>query len=459
MATRAPLKCHMPTCLVLALPYHADPTRYFNTVMHAPGSVLLDAGRPTAQRGRYDLISAWPLAELTPTPDETANAFLQRLRQSLSDLGDCQAPVGNPLPFTGGLIGYLSYDFGRRLEQLPTQAVDDLDLPDARLGLYAWALISDHQQQRSQLVFHPRLDAAERQRLSALFMSTNAPVPQPFWLLTGFQPDTTEAEYQQCFVRIQAYIQAGDCYQVNFAQRFRARYQGSPWTAYQALRAACPTPFAGYQSLPEGGAIISLSPERFLRISDGQVETRPIKGTRPRHLDPVQDQAQADALLDSPKDRAENLMIVDLLRNDLGRSCTVGSVRVPELFALESYPNVHHLVSAVTGELAPGNDALDLIAGSFPGGSVTGAPKIRAMQIIDELEPTRRALYCGSMLYLDVRGEMDSSIAIRSLLAKDGQISCWGGGGIVADSTGQAEYQESITKVKVLLDTLEQFCN
>jgi para-aminobenzoate synthetase component 1 len=449
----------MPTCLVLALPYHADPTRYFNTVMHAPGSVLLDAGRPTAQRGRYDLISAWPLAELTPTPDETANAFLQRLRQSLSDLGDCQAPVGNPLPFTGGLIGYLSYDFGRRLEQLPTQAVDDLDLPDARLGLYAWALISDHQQQRSQLVFHPRLDAAERQRLSALFMSTNAPVPQPFWLLTGFQPDTTEAEYQQCFVRIQAYIQAGDCYQVNFAQRFRARYQGSPWTAYQALRAACPTPFAGYQSLPEGGAIISLSPERFLRISDGQVETRPIKGTRPRHLDPVQDQAQADALLDSPKDRAENLMIVDLLRNDLGRSCTVGSVRVPELFALESYPNVHHLVSAVTGELAPGNDALDLIAGSFPGGSVTGAPKIRAMQIIDELEPTRRALYCGSMLYLDVRGEMDSSIAIRSLLAKDGQISCWGGGGIVADSTGQAEYQESITKVKVLLDTLEQFCN
>jgi para-aminobenzoate synthetase component 1 len=448
----------MPTCLVQALPYHADPSRYFSNVMHAPGAVLLDAGRPTAQRGRYDLISAWPMAELAPSPDETGNAFLQRLRQSLSDLGESQAPVDNPLPFTGGLIGYLSYDFGRRLEQLPTQAVDDLDLQDARLGLYAWALISDHQQQRSQLVFHPRLDGAERQRLSALFTTTQAPAPQLFRLLARFQSDTTEAEYQKCFVRIQAYIQAGDCYQVNFSQRFRARYQGSPWTAYQALRAACPTPFAGYQSLPEGGAIISLSPERFLHISNRQVETRPIKGTRPRHLDPVRDQAQADALLDSTKDRAENLMIVDLLRNDLGRSCTVGSVRVPELFALESYPNVHHLVSAVTGELAPGKDALDLIAGSFPGGSITGAPKIRAMQIIDELEPTRRALYCGSLLYLDVRGEMDSSIAIRSLLAKNGQISCWGGGGIVADSNGQAEYQESITKVKVLLDTLEQFC-
>ena len=449
----------MPTCLVQALPYLADPSRYFSSVMHAPGAVLLDAGRPTAQRGRYDLISAWPLAELAPTPDETANAFLQRLRQSLAGLGTCQPPADNPLPFVGGLIGYLSYDFGRRLEQLPAQAVDDLNLADARFGLYAWALITDHQQQRSQLMFHPSLDTTERQRLSSLFATSTTPEPQPFRLLEHFQADTSEAEYQQCFARIQAYIQAGDCYQVNFAQRFRAGYQGSPWTAYQALRAACPTPFSGYQTLPGGGAIISLSPERFLRISAGQVETRPIKGTRPRHADPQQDQAQADALLGSQKDRAENLMIVDLLRNDLGRSCQVGSVRVPELFALESYPNVHHLVSAVTGELAADKDALDLIAGSFPGGSITGAPKIRAMQIIDELEPTRRALYCGSLLYLDVRGEMDSSIAIRSLLAKDGQISCWGGGGIVADSNGQAEYQESITKVKVLLETLEKFCD
>lgn len=426
--------------------------------MQAPGAVLLDAGRPTAQRGRYDLISAWPLAELAPMPDETANAFLQRLRQSLASLGACQPPADNPLPFVGGLIGYLSYDFGRRLEQLPAQAVDDLGLADARFGLYAWALITDHQQQRSQLMFHPRLAANERQRLSELFNTPTAPSPQAFRLLEPFRSDISEAEYQQCFARIQAYIQAGDCYQVNFAQRFRAPYQGSPWTAYQALRQACPTPFSGYQALPQGGAIISLSPERFLRISAGQVETRPIKGTRPRHTDPQQDQAQADALLESRKDRAENLMIVDLLRNDLGRSCRLGSVRVPELFALETYPNVHHLVSAVTGELAADKDALDLIAGSFPGGSITGAPKIRAMQIIDELEPTRRALYCGSLLYLDVRGEMDSSIAIRSLLAKDGQISCWGGGGIVADSNGPAEYQESITKVRVLLETLEQFC-
>ncbi|MCY1229414.1 Aminodeoxychorismate synthase component 1 [compost metagenome] len=185
------------------------------------------------------------------------------------------------------------------------------------------------------------------------------------------------------------------------------------------------------------------------------METRPIKGTRPRGRTPEEDRAQAEELLASRKDRAENLMIVDLLRNDLGRSCAIGSVRVPELFALESYPNVHHLVSAITGRLADDKDALDLITGSFPGGSITGAPKIRAMQIIDELEPNRRSIYCGSLLYLDVRGELDSSIAIRTVLVKDGQASCWGGGGIVADSDWQEEYRESITKVKVLMETLE----
>lgn len=447
----------MPTCLVHSLPYQPNPAAYFQRIAQAPGAVLLDAGRPGAQRGRYDLLSAWPLAALAPARDESAKDFLQRLRNALSTLGEADAPAEQPLPFVGGLIGYLGYDFGRRLETLPNQAINDLNLDDARFGLYAWALISDHQCQSSQLVFHPALAQRERQRIQTLFEPIEAPAaPAHFRLLAPFAADLSEAQYGQAFARIQAYIQNGDCYQVNFAQRFRAPYQGSTWAAYQALRAACPTPFSGFQALPGGGAIISLSPERFLRISQGQVETRPIKGTRARRLDVAEDAAQAAQLQASPKDRAENLMIVDLLRNDLGRSCRIGSVRVPELFALESYPNVHHLVSAVTGELAPGKDALDLIAGSFPGGSITGAPKIRAMQIIDELEPTRRALYCGSLLYLDVRGEMDSSIAIRSLLAKDGQISCWGGGGIVADSDCQAEYQESITKVKVLLDTLER---
>lgn len=445
----------MLTCSVHPLPYLANPADYFAAIRHAPGAVLLDSGRPTADRGRYDLLSAWPEAELTLQPDESGRDFLQRLRNSLQQLGNAALPDACELPFAGGLIGYLSYDFGRQLEQLPAHALDDLHLPDARLGLYAWALITDHQAATSQLVFHPSLEPAQRDRLIQLF---SQPAPQlngPFSLKQPMQPDISASQYQQALSKIHDYIQAGDCYQVNYTQRFSAQCEGDAWTAYCALRQACPTPFSGFMSLADDNAILSLSPERFVRVSHHQVETRPIKGTRPRGKNSAEDAANAAELLASAKDRAENLMIVDLLRNDLGRTCRTGSVRVPQLFTLESYPNVHHLVSSVVGELADGKDALDLIGDSFPGGSITGAPKIRAMQIIDELEPTRRSLYCGSLLYLDVRGEMDSSIAIRSLLVKDGRVSCWGGGGIVADSDWQDEYQESITKVKVLLDTLQ----
>ena len=445
----------MPTCSLHPLPYSAAPTGYFSRVRHAPGAVLLDSGRPYAERGRFDILSAWPLATFAPETDESGCAFLQRLRKSLTTLGQAVLPDDSPLPFASGLIGYLAYDFGRLLEPLPADAIDDLHLPSAQLGLYAWALVSDHVERTSQLVFHPTLSPEERQRLISVFNEPDTGPDTFFHLEKPFTPDIDAARYRQAITRIHDYIQAGDCYQVNFAQRFRADYRGDPWVAYNALRVACPTPFAGYLGLPGGGAVLSLSPERFIKVSQRQVETRPIKGTRPRGSDAAQDLAYAQALLTSEKDRSENLMIVDLLRNDLGRTCRIGSVKVPELFSLESYPNVHHLVSAVTGELADGKDALDLIADSFPGGSITGAPKIRAMQIIDELEPSRRALYCGSLLYLDVRGEMDSSIAIRSLLASNGQLACWGGGGIVADSQWEAEYQETFTKVKILMQTLE----
>ena len=445
----------MLTCSVHPLPYLANPADYFAAIRHAPGAVLLDSGRPTADRGRYDLLSAWPEAELTLQPDESGRDFLQRLRNSLKQLGNAALPDAYELPFAGGLIGYLSYDFGRQLEQLPAHALDDLHLPDARLGMYAWALITDHQAATSQLVFHPSLEPAQRDRLIQLFSQPAPQLNRTFSLRQPMQPDISASQYQQALSKIHDYIQAGDCYQVNYTQRFSAQCEGDAWTAYCALRQACPTPFSGFMSLADDNAILSLSPERFVRVSHHQVETRPIKGTRPRGKNSAEDAANAAELLASAKDRAENLMIVDLLRNDLGRTCRTGSVRVPQLFTLESYPNVHHLVSSVVGELADGKDALDVIGDSYPGGSMTGAPKIRAMQIIDELEPTRRSLYCGSLLYLDVRGEMDSSIAIRSLLVKDGRVSCWGGGGIVADSNWQDEYQESITKVKVLLDTLQ----
>lgn len=445
----------MPHCFIHPLPYQEDPGDRFALIHRAPGAVLLDAGRPFATRGRYDLLSAWPLAELAPTADESAKHFFARVRSALQSLGEARLPDDRKLPFVGGIIGYLSYDFGRRIERLAAPALDDLDLPDARLGLYAWAQVTDHQERTSQLVFHPALAPSERGRLIALFENeAQAETLPPFRLGSPFRPDLAREQYRDALDQVHRYILDGDCYQVNYTQRFRAPCSGSPWLAYRALREACPTPFAGYLQLPEG-AVLSLSPERFIQLHGRQVETRPIKGTRPRGVTPEADLANAEALLASEKDRAENLMIVDLLRNDLGRSCRPGSVRVPELFALETYPNVHHLVSSVTGELADDKDALDLLEGSFPGGSITGAPKVRAMQIIDELEPTRRSIYCGSLLYLDVRGEMDSSIAIRTLLVKDDQVSCWGGGGIVADSDWQEEYEESLTKVGVLLRTLE----
>ncbi|MNH01680.1 Aminodeoxychorismate synthase component 1 [compost metagenome] len=445
----------MPTCTLHPLPYQPDPAAYFARLRQAPGAILLDSARPGAERGRFDLLSAWPLQHLQAQPQEDGRAFLQRLRAGLQQLGQAALPSGVDLPFAGGLIGYLSYDFGRRLEHLPSQASDDLGLPDAQLGLYAWALVTDHQRGTSQLVFHPSLGHAERERLIALFDTVDTSACGDFQLLASMQGDLQPAQYRAAFDQVQRYIQAGDCYQINLTQRFRAPCQGDPWHAYQALRKACPTPFSGFQLLADGSALLSFSPERFIRVSQGQVETRPIKGTRPRSSDPVEDARNAEELRHSPKDRSENLMIVDLLRNDLGRTCEIGSVKVPELFSLESYPNVHHLVSSITGQLASDKDALDLIGDSFPGGSITGAPKIRAMQIIDELEPTRRALYCGSLLYVDVRGEMDSSIAIRSLLVKDGQVSCWGGGAVVADSNWQAEYEESIAKVRVLMETLQ----
>lgn len=454
-ATQQPAGTAAGCCSLFPLPYQADPTGYFARIQQASGACLLDSGRPASQRGRFDILSAWPRQQITPHAGESGRAFLQRCRTLLASLPHAAAPDDCELPFTGGLLGYLAYDFGRELERLPQCASDDLQLPEAGFGLYDWALISDHLQQRSQLVFHPHCPAEQRQHLIALFSQPAQEAAQDFCLTTPFSPAISPQHYQQAIQRIHDYILAGDCYQVNYTQRFTARWQGAPWTAWQALRQACPTPFAGYLNLGDAW-ILSHSPERFLHLQDGQVESRPIKGTRPRGQSAEQDAANAAELQASEKDRAENLMIVDLLRNDIGRSCRIGSVQVPELFALESYPNVHHLVSSVTGELAAGLDAFDLLAGSFPGGSITGAPKIRAMQIIDELEPSRRSIYCGSLLYIDSRGQMDSSICIRTLLLKDGQAHCWGGGGIVIDSNWQAEYEESCTKVRVLLQTLEQ---
>jgi para-aminobenzoate synthetase component 1 len=266
----------------------------------------------------------------------------------------------------------------------------------------------------------------------------------------------TRQGYLDAVARVREYIFAGDIFQANLSQRFEAPLEESAWSFYTRLRERNAVPFAAFLDFPEA-VVVSASPERFLRVdSQGLVETRPIKGTRPRGLGPEHDAALGQALAESTKDRAENLMIVDLMRNDLSRVCAPHSVRVSELFALERYATVYHLVSTVVGTLGPGVDASDLFRAAFPGGSITGAPKLRAMEIIAELEPSRRGVYCGSIGYWSVTGELDTSIAIRTAVLQDGRVYFSAGGGIVADSDPEQEYRETLDKARAMIDALSE---
>ena len=280
------------------------------------------------------------------------------------------------------------------------------------------------------------------------------PDPPEFRVLDAPRSNLSRSAYAGAFKRVQEHIRVGDCYQVNLAQRFAARAMGDAWHAYLKLRAINPAPFAAYLDLPDGKIVCS-SPERFLEVRGDRVETKPIKGTRPRSADAVRDRALADELRASAKDRAENVMIVDLLRNDLGKCCVPGSVRVSKLFDIESFASVHQLVSTVEGRLAPDKHALDLVGACFPGGSITGAPKVAAMKIIEALEPHRRSVYCGSIGYVGYDGNMDLNIAIRTLVQQGDYVYTWAGGGVVADSKVDAEYQESFDKAAAMLAVMD----
>lgn len=451
---------------IAELPYPADSAVLFETLAHLPWAVFLDSGYPAIRQGRYDILAAEPWLTLTTRGEITEIRGADGVELSGEDpflllrryLGEPAEGVAG-LPFGGGAIGYFAYDLGRRIERLPALARDDIQLPEMAVGLYDWAVVVDHVERCCWLVGQGR-DGRTFERWEALLKRLTDPEPQqrvrqPFRVLSKVRSNMDRAYYARAFDRIEHYIREGDCYQVNFAQRFSARAEGDPWLAYRRLRVMNPAPFAAYVATPYG-TILSASPERFLRVRDGRVETKPIKGTRPRSSDPARDRALAEELLRSPKDRAENLMIVDLLRNDLGKNCAIGSVKVPKLFALESFATVHHLVSTIAGELAPDRHALDLLRGCFPGGSITGAPKLRAMEIIEELEPHRRGVYCGSIGYIGFDGAMDTNVAIRTLLHAGKAVHFYAGGGIVADSRMEEEYQETFDKAAALLRLLEQ---
>lgn len=454
------MKTHASPTL-LTLPWRRDALpEYFAALSHQPWAMLLHSGFAEHPHNRFDILVAQPQATLetrghkTTLTRENAKQVseddpLILLQQTLE--GFALAPDYNPdLPFQGGALGLFGYDLGRRFETLPTRAQEDVQAPDMAVGLYDWALIADHKLERLTLVCHG--DAQER--LAWLEAQKPAPVA-PFRLTSRWQANMSRRQYGEKFQRVQDYLLSGDCYQVNLAQRFQATYEGDEWQAFTRLNEANRAPFSAFLRLPQH-AILSLSPERFILLEQKAIQTRPIKGTLPRLADPQEDAQQAEKLATSPKDRAENLMIVDLLRNDIGRVATPGSVRVPELFVVEPFPAVHHLVSTITATLPEHLHATDLLRAAFPGGSITGAPKVRAMEIIEELEPQRRNAWCGSVGYISFCGNMDTSITIRTITAQNGTLYCSAGGGIVADSVEAAEYQETFDKVNRILRILEE---
>jgi para-aminobenzoate synthetase component 1 len=448
---------------VKAFPYCPDTGELFAPLSGRPWSVLLDSGLPASSRGRYDILACNPRVTLTTRGATTEIRRAGTLAVSRDDplellrshMGPKHA-CSDGLPFCGGAIGYFAYDLGRRFERLPDTALDSLGLPDMAVGIYDQALVVDHEARRTSLV-GPAGSFEESGGLLAAAAEGRLHPQVGRFEVTGPVRSNMDAEgYGRRFRRVRNYIENGDCYQVNLARRFSVAARGDPWTAYSLFRRLSPAPFAAYFNTP-ATCILSASPERFLRVRGAQVETCPIKGTRPRDPDPARDMQLRQALAASPKDRAENLMIVDLLRNDLGRTCATGSVRVPSLFQVASFSNVHHLVSRITGRLASGQDALELLRGCFPGGSVTGAPKIRAMEIIEELEGERRSVYCGSIGYLGFDGALDTNILIRTMIHNGNELRFWAGGAIVFDSRCEEEAAEVEAKASAMCEVAERF--
>lgn len=334
----------------------------------------------------------------------------------------------------------------------------NLDFPTAYMGLYPRFVFIDHQAQKAEFITLPGFEASSEEWTELLERATSKAKTESnngFRLTQPFQPLTSPDIYASHFQQIQAYLRNGDCYQVNYAQAFRARCQGNSAIAMERLLARSQATHSAWISLPEGD-VLSLSPELFLKVEDGRIETKPIKGTAPRAPDRTMDEKLRQELAASPKNRAENLMIVDLLRHDLGRHAASGSVRVENLFEVESLPQVHHLVSTVTARLQQGAHVVDLIRDCFPGGSITGAPKKRAMEIIAELEPTPRSIYCGSIGFINADGDAYFNIAIRTMLRLRDELYAWAGGGIVADSDCESEYQECFHKMGALMRALEE---
>jgi len=474
--------------MLCALPWR-EPAAVWAALADRGWPILLESLTPEPSwrhdHARYSFVTAEPFSTLTSRGGQVwrdgvvvGGDPFTALAAMLKALPTLDLPPSLP-PFVGGAAGYWGYELGPWLERLPGPRPDPFGPPDICLGLYDRVIAFDHLTQRCRLISTglpepiPSLRATRARERGQAWLAALDDMPAPISPRGATPADSlaalprfgaietalTPTAYRAAVARILAYLHAGDIYQANLAQRFRveAEQAPAPLALYQRLRSYNPAPFSALMEFGHSGAIVASSPERFLKVAGDRVETRPIKGTRRRSPDPAEDAALAAALMASAKDQAENLMIVDLLRNDLSRVCRPGSVRVPALAALESHATVHHLVSTVTGRLEPGAGALDLLRACFPGGSVTGAPKLRAMEIIHELEPVPRGPYCGCFGYLGVDGALDTAIAIRTLVVRDRSVTCHAGGAIVLDSDPEEEAAEIAAKVAALLRVVDPY--
>lgn len=432
-------------------------------------AIFLDSGRDHDGMGRYSIIAVHPFEKITSKGTHTKIENMRKAKvgefkgnpfKLLREKMDAyKTTYTSDLPFIGGAVGYFGYDLCHHIEKIHRTAVDDVEIPDLYLCFYDGAIIIDHKED-ALYVTDAELNEGGPDRVDRIVNRINMgqeSLPDLECLhhetKPEFIPNMTKDYYLSTIRKIKDYIRSGDIYQANMTQRFETQLRDEPVALYKKLRDINPAPFAAYLDFGDG-QIISSSPERFIKVENGKIETRPIKGTLPRGKTPEEDERLKVELQNSMKDRSELLMIVDLERNDLSRVAKTGSVKVPELFVIESYATVHHLVSTVTAELREDLNVVDLLEASFPGGSITGAPKIMAMNVIDELEPTQRNIYTGSIGYLDFNGNADLNIVIRTMICKNDKVYFQVGGGIVWDSDEYKEYDETLDKARALMEAL-----
>lgn len=471
--------------LYIELPLH-NPQQTYESVK-SPNSFILESLHGPEKIARYSFIGAGPFLTFKAKNGsvEISGKDKRVIKSSnpLKELKELMAayelkPQSGLPPFTGGAVGLISYDFVHYLEHLPRTAVDDLKIPDAHFMFVDTVIAIDHKLKKTFIISSPAaievirnssqeiLDWGEEydsaiEKMSRLYNKIQSPTctvqetSERRGRAVNIRHEITKEDYMNMVIKTKAYITAGDIFQANISQRVSAEIGHiKPWELYMALSRINPSPFAAYLNMGDYH-IVSSSPERLVRVSDDNVETRPIAGTRRRGIDSKEDSSMRAELLLDEKERAEHLMLIDLERNDLGKISDYSSVTVDELMTTEDYSHVMHIVSNIRGKIVEGKDSFDVIRAVFPGGTITGVPKVRCMEIIDELEPVARGPYTGSLGYISFTGEMDLNIIIRSFVIKDSIAYVQAGAGIVADSDPEREYYETLKKAEALIKTLE----